>query len=150
LDVQHAILCDYGATTADGKLVAAGIFSVLAVPSLPGVHPHMALVMRIHVHPGEAPDHSFKVTLVDPDGRALFNVDGRFGVEKVHPGEGAFAQVVLNMNNLRFQRHGPYSFDIFIDGRLEHQVPVAVRAVPGDAEAHGEGEGPGEAEGPSE
>jgi hypothetical protein len=127
VEIQQAILCDYGATTADGKLVAAGIFSTIVVESLPGQYPHMALVLRIHIHPGEAPEHVFKVSLVDPDGEPVFTVEGRFGVEKVLPGEGAFAQVVLNLNNLRFPKEGPYSFDIFVDGRLEHRVPVAVR-----------------------
>lgn len=135
MQVEHAILADYGATTSDGKLIAVGIFSTIVVESVPSQYPHMALVLRIHVHPGEAAEHLFNVNLTDPDGRPLFKVEGRFGVEESARGEGAFAQVVINMNNLRFPKAGPHSFDILIDGRLEHQVPVAVHVknseVPG-------------------
>ena len=129
MEVEHAILADYAATTNDGKLIVAGIFSALFMGQFPNPHPHMALALRIHIQPGEAPKHALVIRLVDADGNAVLEVDGQVEVDHVEGKEGAYAQVVLALNNVVFPKAGPYSFDVLINGRFEHRVPLAVHEL---------------------
>ena len=67
--VATALVADYAAQTNDGKLIVAGIFDTLfCLGDTPFRHPHMAVAIRIHLHPGEAPKHQIRMKLVDPRG----------------------------------------------------------------------------------
>jgi len=39
VNVELAVLVDYATTTADGKLIIAGVFDVISVASFPAWHP---------------------------------------------------------------------------------------------------------------
>jgi hypothetical protein len=132
LRVANALLADYAAQTSDGKLIVAGIFDVLfPLGGLPFRHAHMALALRIHIHPGEALKHGIRIKLVDPDGRdVLPEIGGEFVVPEVDPVAGATAQFVLDMDNVEFKTAGRHSFDVFVDGRYEESVPLAIAAGP--------------------
>jgi len=128
LRVANALVADYAAQTNDGKLVVAGIFDTLyCLGNMPIRHPHMAIAIRIHLHPGEARKHQIRMKLVDPDGRDIVpEIEGEFEVPIVDPVVGASAQFVLNLDNVEFNSIGRYSFDIFIDGRFEESVHLNV------------------------
>jgi len=68
VNVELALLADYAAVTREGKLVAAGIFDLLAPPAFPWQHPTMFVALRVHFHPGEDGSHQIKLRLVNPDG----------------------------------------------------------------------------------
>jgi hypothetical protein len=126
VNVELALLSDYAAVTKDNKLMAAGIFDRLAPLEMPWQHPTMFIALRVHVHPGEDAAHKFKIRLVDPDGAEIVALDGDTTVEMVDPVEGANIQLVLSLNNVPFKVYGRHAFDIFLDGRYEHTVPLVV------------------------
>ncbi len=126
--VATALVADYAAQTNDGKLIVAGIFDTLfCLGDVPFRHSHMAVAIRIHLHPGETPKHQIRMKLVDPDGLDIVpELEGEFEVPMVDPTAGASAQFVLNLENVEFRVVGRHSFDIFIDGRFEESVPLTV------------------------
>jgi len=91
LRVATALIADYAAQTNDGKLIVAGIFDTLfCLGDTPFRHPHMAVAIRIHLHPGEAPKHQIRMKLVDPDGvDTVPELEGEFEVPVVDPTAGA-------------------------------------------------------------
>jgi hypothetical protein len=125
--VDLALLADYAEVTQrGGKLIVCGIFDRITLVDLDTVHPHMALALKLVSDPGEDPGHHLTVRLVDPDGVDVVSpMEGDVEVK----GEGAreaSVNLILDLNLVKFGAHGPHSFDVFIDGNLERQVPLTV------------------------
>ena len=126
MNVELALLADYAAVTQEGKLVAAGIFDRLNPPELPWQHPTMFIALRVHFHPGEEGGHKLKLRLVDPDGKEIVALDADTTVGVGDPVEGSSMQLVLSLNGIPFKTVGRHAFDVFLDGRYEHTVPLTV------------------------
>lgn len=135
MNVDLALLADYAAVTKEGKLIAAGIFDRLRPPKLPWQHPTMCIALRVHFHPGEEGGHKIRIRLVDPDGVEIVGMESEATVAVLDPLEGGTTQLVLNLNNVPFKVPGRHSFDIFLDGRYEHAIPVSVD-LPAAAPTH--------------
>lgn len=134
MNIELALLADYAAVTQEGKLVAAGIFHRLNPPELPWQHPTMFIALRVHFHPGEEGDHKLKLRLVDPDGVEIVALDADTHVGAGDPVEGFNMQMVLSLNNIPFKVRGRHAFDVFLDGRYEHTVPITVVLRPEEAD----------------
>jgi len=55
-------------------------------------------------------------------------MEGDVEVKSESEGE-ASVNLILDLNLVEFGTHGPYSFDIFLDGNLERQVPLTVEML---------------------
>ena len=126
MNVELALLADYAAAAKDNKLTAAGIFDRLTPLSMPWQHPTMFIAVRVHVHPGEGIEHTFKIRLVDPDGGEIVALDGDVKAGGFDPIDGAHIQLILALNNVSFKVYGRHAFDVFLDGRYEYTVPLVV------------------------
>jgi hypothetical protein len=127
LEIEHAILADYAALMGDGKLMVAGIFNIILVEGLPAVQTQLSLAFRLHSATGEDPSHSIMIRLVDPDGVSLIqDISGPIPEPTDDPSGGGYSQLVVNLRLVPFEREGPHSFDILIDGRYEHSIPLTV------------------------
>lgn len=133
MNVELALLADYAAVTKEGKLVAAGIFDVLLSPTLPWKQPTMYIALRVRFHPGEEGAHKIRLRLVDPDGTEIVSLGADVTVGAGDPLEGSSIQAVLSLNNISLKVEGRHAFDIFLDGRYEHTVPLRVKRAPSSA-----------------
>jgi hypothetical protein len=131
MKVDLALLADYAEVTQrGGKLIVCGIFDRITLADLDAVHPHMALALKLICEPGEDPHHHLTVRLVDPDGLdVVAPMEGEVEVKGETEGE-ASVNLILDLNLVKFANHGPHSFDIFVDGDLERQVPLTVEQLP--------------------
>jgi hypothetical protein len=136
LNVDLALLADYASISRENKLTAAGIFDLIRPPELPWSHPTMHLALRVHFHSGEEGEHKVKIRLVDPDGVEVVGLDADAMVEKLDSLEGGSVQLVLGLNNVPFKTGGRHAFDIFLDGRYEHTIPLLVVAPPSQVNTH--------------
>lgn len=125
--VDLALLADYAEVTQrGGKLMVCGIFDRITLADLDAVHPHMALALKLACEPGEEALHHLSVRLVDPDGADVVPpMDGDVEVKPEGDGD-ASANLILDLNLVKFGAAGPHSFDIFLDGELQKQVPLTV------------------------
>ncbi len=128
--VDLGLLADYAEVTQrGGKLVICGIFDRITLGDLDSVHPHMSLALKLVRDAGEGPKHHLTVRLVDPDGVDVITpMEGDVEVEGEAASEAA-VNLILDLNLVKFGSHGPHSFDIFVDGNLERQVPLTVEQV---------------------
>jgi hypothetical protein len=66
---------------------------------------------------------------VDPDGVDVVTpMEGEVEVKGETEAE-ASVNLIVDLNLVRFGSHGPHSFDIFLDGNLERQVPLTVEQL---------------------
>jgi hypothetical protein len=125
--VDLALLADYAEVAQrGGKLMVCGIFDRITMVDLDAVHPHMALALKLSCDPGEKAHHHLSVRLVDPDGADVVPpMDGDVEVKPESEGD-ASVNLILDLNLVKFGLAGPHSFDVFLDGELQKQVPLTV------------------------
>jgi hypothetical protein len=132
MKVDLALLADYAEVTQrGGKLVVCGIFDRVSLAGPDAVHPHMALALKLVCDGAEDSPHHLTVRLVDPDGvDVVAPMEGDVEVKGESESETS-VNLILDLNLVKFGAHGPHSFDIFLDGKLERQVPLIVERLTG-------------------
>lgn len=124
--VKAALLADYALTSEDGKLSVLGIFGHINFPSLPNALPRFFVVFIVALEPGA---HDVQMGIIDPMGQQMLPEPPQVQVE-VEAG-GADTNLVIDFNNLPFERPGIYQVQLLIAGRLIHTVRLSVQAMSG-------------------
>lgn len=129
--VTFAVVADYANVTRDGKLNVMGIFDRVFARKVPARFPPMQLVIRLEAEYAELDsEHSVRVQLSDPDGEAVFDIDGSFTPRGGQPGQRASVNHILQLGNVPLQRIGSHRILIWIDGDLKREVSVHVDQAP--------------------
>jgi hypothetical protein len=122
--VKAALLCDYALTSDDGKLSVLGIFSNISFPSLPNATPRFFVVVILTLDAGT---HPVRLGILDPSGQQVLTNPPTVEVNVEMP--GADTNLVVDFNNLPFNRAGIFQVQLFLDGRLIHSIPLNVQTV---------------------
>jgi hypothetical protein len=123
-------LCD-AATDYSGKLNILGTFDTVWVRQIPFNYPHCAVALRLRFNRVEEGDHRLKVNFVDEDGRLVLpSIDANLAVRFTSNEESTVANLVMNMQQIKFSKYGQYSIDIAINGRQEASLPLWVKSLP--------------------
>jgi hypothetical protein len=138
------------ATTSDGKIYALGVgWNAIYTSSFPAVHPHLAIVLTIHVPWTQTNEiHSVRVHLETedgglvvlgrtqdtPDGEAVdvTAIGGEFSVGRppaLPAGDEQIVPVSLDVNGLSVERPGMYTWVVTIDDRPMRRLPMRVSQV---------------------
>jgi len=129
MEIDLALLADAATVDSSGKLNVLGVFDRISASQFPAQHGRMCLVLRFAASVTEAGPHDVLITLKGPAGKEVFKVDGEMNLA---PGPGAAGEgirvpQVLHLDGVVFERPGPYSFDVGIDG--DHHVSMALNVV---------------------
>ena len=127
--MKTEILCladfaaDYG-----GKLSIVGLFDTLICPTLPAVHPHCSLAIKLRFELAEAGAKRLRIVLSDPDGQPLVQAV-ELPIQVVVPPEASSAtvQVVVNLAGLRLATFGEHTIALQVEGRPAATTPLFVR-----------------------
>lgn len=110
------MLADH-AEAMNGKLyVTGGCWNILFARELPVTHAHLSVAAAIEVPWTMTNElHRLHVQLLDADRNALLaqRLEGQFEVGRppgMRPGDQALVVLVFNVNNLKFDKAGSYSF----------------------------------------
>ncbi|MCX7826193.1 MAG: hypothetical protein N2689_11640 [Verrucomicrobiae bacterium] len=126
MEVEVFALCD-AATDSFGKLNILGAFDRINGRQFPVVHPHCAVALRVRFERIEEGNHRVKINVIDADGKLVMpSFEGNIAVRFPEDVQSVCANLILNINGIRFERPGQYSIDLAIDGRQERSVPVNV------------------------
>jgi hypothetical protein len=124
--LKAAFLCDYALTSDEGKLSVLGIFGNINFPSLPNAYPRFFVVIIVALESGQ---HHVRIGIVDPSGQQLLPEPPTIEVNVELP--GADTNLVIDFNNLPFNRAGIYQVQLFVDERVVHAMPLSVQSVGG-------------------
>ena len=127
--VQIATLCD-SASDYNGKLCMLGAFDMLCARQFPVVHPSCTLVIRLMFLPADAGRLSFRVRCLDSSGQEVLKpLPLEPAVDVVFP--SAFVpfvtrNIILNLQNIRFERPGLIHWQLEQDAKVVATVPLRV------------------------
>lgn len=130
MDLDFAFLAD-GADVAQGKLfVLGGAFDTIHVPSLPAMHPILAVVLRLLLGPNDLDrKHALEILLLDADAKHIASAKGELMVQKSPDSPPGWKQAVilpLRFFNVPFQAAGHYSIEILTNGQMVKAIPLRV------------------------
>jgi hypothetical protein len=129
VEIEIFALCD-AATDYGGKLNLLGTFDFIRTKQFPATHPHCAVALRVRFERIEEGDHRVRISIVDDDGKSISpNVDGNIGVKCPQNLSSICANMVLNINGMKFEKPGRYSVDLAIDNRHEKSLPLTIVLV---------------------
>ena len=124
MEIEIFTLADYAADYGNGKLIVSGTFDTIFGQSFPLVHPSCSLALRIRIANSEAGDHTFEI-----QSTGLSNVQpfkGNFSVKKNPNADHSTINLVVNFNNLKFDKPGRYSFEFHFDNEFRSGLNLYV------------------------
>ena len=129
MEVQVATLCD-SAHDYNGKLCVLGTFDTICATSVPVAHPQCAIALRICFKPGDEGDHDFAINFIDDDGKPKMPpLKSRVGVRLPPDAYFLTRNLVINIQQLRFDSVGQFSIDVTSDGEMLSRIPLRVMLV---------------------
>ncbi len=117
------LFCKDAGTGPDGKLSIHGIFNELQAPDFPARQESMVLVGIVEWQRDVKGRIPFSVDLADPDGKAIFSIEGHTDVEARPQSKApAKTQLILPLKKVMFPVPGHYRVQITIND-VELQGP---------------------------
>jgi hypothetical protein len=124
METEIFTLCDF-AQDAGGKLTIVGTFDQIGSQTFPLVHPACSLACRLRFSEKEKGAHDFKVRLVDAKGKEVIpSIEGNINVGMPANNQYAAINLVGNLNQLKFEKEGRYSFELYVDGSWVTGLPL--------------------------
>ena len=110
--LHYFIICD-AVTPGGGKKTFYGVFNQINAYEFPAVHPMCAIAVEVSTEEGE---HNMNFRLIDSEGNNVIPPTPKFkAIAKAPMG---IIDAVVNMQNLRFEHPGIYSFQVYLDDEL--------------------------------
>ena len=126
MDIQAALLCD-SATDYRGKLCILGTFDTIITNTLPSVHPHCSIAIRIVFRDSDEGMHKLKLRLINEDGKNILpNLEPELHVKLPDNVYFYSRNMIFNLQQIRFEQAGLYSIDIMIDEKMASRIPLQV------------------------
>ena len=130
MDIQVAALCD-SAVDYSGKLSLLGAFDTIIAQTLPAVHPQCSIALRLVFRKEEEGIHTMRVNFVDEDGKSIIPpLETTINVQLPEDFYFATNNLILNLQQLTFQKEGLYSVDIAIDNMTSIGIPLQIMLPP--------------------
>jgi len=133
MNIEAFLLCD-AATDQQGKLNVLGAFDNIWTKKVPAIHPACAVVARIRFEKIEEGNHPIRIHIIDEDGKSIGpNPQGNINVSIGDDVDSSVANIVLNIQRLKFEKYGQYRADLAIDNQIKGSLPFYVREIPNQA-----------------
>ena len=131
MEIEIFTLADF-AQDNNSKLTIVGTFDAIHSKQFPAVHPSCSIACRLRFSNKEVGQHDFKLRLIDSDGKELIQpVQGNIGINEPTNGQSATINIVINFNQLNFEKQGRYSFELYIDDDWKSGLPLYLNKVAG-------------------
>lgn len=127
MHIEVFSLCDAATIDAAGKLNVLGAFDTIWSGKMPVVYPQCAIALRIRFENIERGAHKVSVNFVDLDGKHIISpANGTININFPDEQRSGSANLVLNLQMLKLEKHGEYSIDLAVDSRKEASLPVFI------------------------
>jgi hypothetical protein len=124
MEIEIFTLADF-AQDNNSKLTIVGTFDSIHSRQFPVQHPLCSIACRFRFAASESGEHSFRVRLIDSDGKEIIQpVEGNMQIQMPPNGQLSSVNMVINFNQLRFEKAGRYSFELYIDGQWSSGLPL--------------------------
>jgi hypothetical protein len=129
MEVEIFTLADF-AQDNNSKLTVVGTFDAIQAKQFPVQHPSCAVACRLRFGIKEIGQHQFKLRLTDTNAKEILQpIEGNINMGTPPNGQFAAINIVINFNQLQFEKPGRYSFELYIDGEWKSGLPLFLNQV---------------------
>ena len=129
MELEIFSLADF-AQDNQSKLTIVGTFDSIHSKQFPISHPSCAIACRMRFGSSEAGDHDFRLRLIDSGGKDMIQaIEGRMQIVVPPNGQLTSINIVINFNQLKFEKPGRYSFELHVDGEWKTGLPLFLNQV---------------------
>ena len=127
MEVEIFTLSDF-AQDNGGRLTIVGTFDQISSRTFPATHPSYHLSCRLRFGNKEAGEHNFRLKLIDAAGADVVPpMEGNINVNVAPGQEYAGLNLVVNLNQLKFEKAGRYSFELYINDEWKTGLPLILQ-----------------------
>jgi hypothetical protein len=124
MEIEIFTLCDF-AQDNNSKLTIVGTFDSIQSKQFPVQHPACSVACRMRFGIKETGGHDFKLRLIDAGGKEIIKpIEGNINIGTPPNGQFASINIVVNFNQLQFEKAGRYSFELYIDEDWKSGLPL--------------------------
>ncbi len=129
MEIEIFTLADF-AQDNQSKLTIVGTFDSIQSKQFPLQHPACAIACRLRFAAKESGAHDFKFRLIDADGKETIQpIQGNINIATPPNGLFTSINIVVNFNQLQFEKAGRYAFELYIDGDWKSGLPLFLNQV---------------------
>ena len=122
------VLCD-GANDSHGKLNILGAFDMIVAGEFPFVHPHCAIALRLRYDRKDGGESAIRLVIQNAAGTAVLTSIDTIVKHGALANPTASANLIVNINALRFEMPDDYSILLQVDGIPAAIIPLYVRSA---------------------
>lgn len=131
VEIEIFTLADF-AQDNQSKLTIVGTFDSIHSRQFPVSHPACTIACRLRFGASETGEHDFRLRLIDTEGKETIQpIEGRMNIGDPPNGQFSSINVVINFNQLKFEKPGRYSFELHIDGEWRSGLPLFLHQAEG-------------------
>ena len=124
MEIEIFTLADF-AQDNNSKLTIVGTFDSIQAKQFPAQHPVCTIACRLRFGATETGAHDFKLRLIDETGKETITpIEGNINIGAPPNGRFSTINIVVNFNQLQFEKAGRYSFELYIDGDWKSGLPL--------------------------
>jgi hypothetical protein len=124
MEIEIFTLADF-AQDNNSKLTIVGTFDSIQAKQFPVQHPACAVACRMRFGIKEVGGHDFRLRLIDTAGKEIIKpIEGNINIGTPPNGQFASVNIVVNFNQLQFEKAGRYSFELYIDDDWKSGLPL--------------------------
>lgn len=129
MEIEIFTLADF-AQDNNSKLTIVGTFDAIQSKQFPVGHPACSIACRLRFGSKETGAHDFKLRLINEDGKELITpIEGNINIGTPPNGQFSSINIVVNFNQLQFEKAGRYSFELYIDNDWKSGLPLFLTAI---------------------
>jgi hypothetical protein len=129
MEIEIFTLADF-AQDNHSKLTIVGTFDSIHSKQFPWVHPACTVACRLRFAAKETGSHEFRLRFTNSDGNDLIQpAEGTINIPANKDGQLSSINIVIQFNQLKFEKPGRYSFELFIDGDWKSGLPLFLHHV---------------------
>lgn len=123
MKVRYVLFCEYSSETRDGKMNVLGITDTIFARDFPAVHREAHILVSFEVAAQDVGSQVVTVLeLLDADAKHVFRTETPFRIEAPLN----FLNQRHIVHDLMFQAPGPHVMNVYVNGELVAQTPLAV------------------------
>jgi hypothetical protein len=124
MEIEIFTLADF-AQDNQSKLTVVGTFDSIQSKQFPVAHPSCSIACRLRFGTKETGSHEFRLRLIDEAGKETIQpVEGNINIGTPPNGQFSTINIVINFNQLQFEKAGRYSFELYVDGDWKSGLPL--------------------------
>lgn len=129
MEIEIFTLCDF-AQDNNSKLTVVGTFDSIHSKQFPFVQAMFSVACRLRFSEKEVGAHDMRLRLIDGAGKELIKpIAGQVNIPQPRNGQYSAVNLVFNFNQMKFDKDGRYSFELYIDDEWVTGLPLFINQV---------------------